>query len=482
MHEALSFLAELDSADVSWFLEESQERRVPAGEVLIREAAVPEHLFVVSDGLLEVRLDSLGGRQLSKVGPGELLGEMSFVEDEPASATVAAVEESCVLATSRVSIEARCGEDPAFAQRLYKALARIVSRRLRRRVGSLDLAQGDPSLLTSSSTGRVLGPSLAVFKDLVKRIDEEARRSGGELPHETVEEARRMLDGLSMLLKEARYATAGEFADDAVRQEITDLVGREMHPYILLTRIAERIYSKPRGYAGDYLTIEWMYRNETGGTGAAGPLIDAAILDRPAARAVRNRRHLLAREIVATARSADRPARVTSLACGPAEELFDTFSVGLDDPSRLAASCIDIDLQALALVSDRLEREGIKRHVQLHQGNLVFLATGRQELDLEPQDLVYSIGLTDYFQDRFVIKLLDWIHDKLKPGGRVILGNFHPRNPDRGLMECVLDWHLIHRDEADMNRLFESSKFGAPCEEIRFEEEGVNLFAFGLKR
>ena len=48
-------------------------------------------------------------------------------------------------------------------------------------------------------------------------------------------------------------------------------------------------------------------------------------------------------------------------------------------------------------------------------------------------------------------------------------------------MDHVLDWRLIHRDEADMNRLFETSRFGTPCTEIRYEEEGVNLFAMALR-
>ena len=39
----------------------------------------------------------------------------------------------------------------------------------------------------------------------------------------------------------------------------------ELLPYLLLTRSAERIYRKPRGYEGDFLTIEWMYANEPGG-------------------------------------------------------------------------------------------------------------------------------------------------------------------------------------------------------------------------
>ena len=48
-------------------------------------------------------------------------------------------------------------------------------------------------------------------------------------------------------------------------------------------------------------------------------------------------------------------------------------------------------------------------------------------------------------------------------------------------MDHVLDWKLVHRDEGDMDTLFNASAFGRGCSRIRFEEEGVNLFAECIK-
>ena len=117
----------------------------------------------------------------------------------------------------------------------------------------------------------------------------------------------------------------------------------------------------------------------------------------------------------------------------------------------------------------------------MHNGNLVYLAMGRQKLELPPQDLVYSIGLIDYFNDKFVAKLMDYGHRLLKPGGRLILGNFHPDNPTKALMDHVLEWRLIHRTEEDMDRLYEASAFQRPCSNVYYEEERVNLFAECVK-
>jgi len=69
----------------------------------------------------------------------------------------------------------------------------------------------------------------------------------------------------------------------------------------------------------------------------------------------------------------------------------------------------------------------------------------------------------------------------LRPGGKVILGNFHPSNPSRALMDHVLDWRLIHRSEADMDTLFLASRFGRAATRCRLEPAGVNLFAECVK-
>jgi len=143
----------------------------------------------------------------------------------------------------------------------------------------------------------------------------------------------------------------------------------------------------------------------------------------------------------------------------------------------LAATLVDIDFQALAFVSDRRDRAGLRKHMRLVQGNLVYLALGREQLDLDPQDLIYSVGLIDYFEDKLVVLLLNSTFGMLRPGGRAILGNFHPSSPMKATMDYLFDWKLIHRSQEDLDRLFSMSAFGRPCTRTQREERGINLFA-----
>jgi extracellular factor (EF) 3-hydroxypalmitic acid methyl ester biosynthesis protein len=482
MHEALRLLGELNDDDLEWMLEAGHESTFDAGSEIIAEETDPEHLYIVLSGLVGIRVAAVGATTLARLGPGELLGEISFLEAVPASATAAAMESTTVLAIPRATLATRLESDAPFGARFYKALALLGARRLRERVGALGTRltagpdEGGEGLARLAPT---LTRTFDEFKGLLLRAGEEGKDPEKD-PASTLAPAARglfaaMLRPLNELLGD-QGPGGPEWREAMGRQ-----VQKEFLPYVLLSRFGERCFTKPRGYAGDYFTIEWMYRNDVAGKGPVGELVDAAILDAQPCRAVRNRRGVLATVIRETLdRKGDGKARVASFACGPAEEVFDVLEE-MDDPSRLEMSLVDIDWEALGYVSSRLEKAGRTKNVKLHHANLVYLATGKETLPLEDLDLVYSIGLIDYFEDRFVVALLNYAYDVLAEGGSVILGNFHPRNLGRAFMDHVLDWKLIYRTEEDMNRIFAASRFGRPCERIRYEEERVNMFAEGVK-
>lgn len=481
MHEALNLVAELNDSDLDWIIESGDEQQIIAGAMLLTEGQDSAFLFIVLEGLLGISVAAIPDHQLATLGPGELVGDISFLEDLPASASVIAVENSLVLTLSKQALLAKIKQDPAFAARLYRAFAILASRRLRERVGSLGraLQEQGRNAVEASQVERRMMELIANFKQFVNDADKEALKHDGMLPNPRYREIQR---GFREFVAAVNVLIGDQASlSQVVKDSLGALLQREVLPYLLLTSTAERFYSKPRGYAGDFFTIDKIYRNQPDGKGRLGPLLDYCFLEEPPAKAVRNRRSLLLEEMRRSLRErAGERTYFTSLACGPAAELFDLFA-DLEDSDRVMATLVDIDPQALAFVSKRRNRTGLRNQLRLETGNLLYLATGRQKLSLVPQDLVYSVGLIDYFNDKFVIKLLNYVHSILAPGGRVILGNFHPRNSAKAFMDYVLEWRLIHRSEQDMNRLFEASAFARPCTNIRFEEEGVNLFAEGAK-
>ena len=150
-------------------------------------------------------------------------------------------------------------------------------------------------------------------------------------------------------------------------------------------------------------------------------------------------------------------------------------------PQETRFTLIDFDEEALAHVNGQLESRRTAHNFTCLKENLVHLALGRKALKIPPQDVVYRIGLIDYFNDRLVTKLIDFAWSTLKPGGKLILGNFHPSNWCKAFMDHILGWRLIHRTEEEMHRLFERSAFGKGCTRIFFEPENVNMFAECVK-
>jgi hypothetical protein len=65
------------------------------------------------------------------VHPSYRLGEMSFVDARPPSATVTAIHDSHVLMVSREALDKKMLKEPDFAARFYTALAVFLVDRLR---------------------------------------------------------------------------------------------------------------------------------------------------------------------------------------------------------------------------------------------------------------------------------------------------------------------------------------------------------------
>ena len=90
---------------------------------------------------------------------------------------------------------------------------------------------------------------------------------------------------------------------------------------------------------------------------------------------------------------------ITSLACGPAEEVFDALQQ-LGGCGRLHVTLVDFDYEALAFVAAKREALQLQRAISLVDANLIHVALGRTALPVEDQDLVYTIGAHRLLQRR----------------------------------------------------------------------------------
>jgi CRP-like cAMP-binding protein len=150
MRKALYFLGILNDSDIDWLVAAGSRRAIGADCTLIEEGRQIDSVYLVIDGAFSVRAAAVGGREVARLLSGEVMGEMSFVDNAPPSATVVALEPSLVLDIPRRRLSSKLAEDSAFAARFYRALALSLAARLRHTVAAL---AGGAALETEGEMG-----------------------------------------------------------------------------------------------------------------------------------------------------------------------------------------------------------------------------------------------------------------------------------------------------------------------------------------
>ena len=92
----------------------------PAGAVLTRQGASGGLAFVIASGSAEV---VRGGRRLARLGPGDVVGELSLIDGEPRSATVRALTDMEVLEVSAEDLRRLLRKVPTVVRKLLEALS-----------------------------------------------------------------------------------------------------------------------------------------------------------------------------------------------------------------------------------------------------------------------------------------------------------------------------------------------------------------------
>jgi CRP/FNR family cyclic AMP-dependent transcriptional regulator len=131
MLEAVAFLRMLDEPDLEWLVANSKRQEIQSGCVLIRRAQPVEFLYLIVDGAFDVTLSGPDERHVARLYAGELVGEMSFVDLHPPSATVTAGVNSRVLAITKADLIGKIESDIGFGARFYKGISLLLAGRLR---------------------------------------------------------------------------------------------------------------------------------------------------------------------------------------------------------------------------------------------------------------------------------------------------------------------------------------------------------------
>ena len=124
----VSLFCHMKGEDLNRISDQTRHHKFDKGEVIIREGDHGSKLFIIISGRAEA-IKNLGGkneRVLGSFGPRSYFGEMALIDDLPRSASVVAIEDTCVL-TLEWNLPKEIEQSPAMAVELL----RILSQRIR---------------------------------------------------------------------------------------------------------------------------------------------------------------------------------------------------------------------------------------------------------------------------------------------------------------------------------------------------------------
>ena len=124
-----------------WVLitDRAKHRLFHRGEKLVEQGKPSSVVYLLASGMVKIQA---GGVTVAHIGPGEVCGEMAFLEGTVPSATATAREAVEAYGLEWSELEKLFELYPHLASRFYRSLAVSLSRRLRQQIGSSGAATG----------------------------------------------------------------------------------------------------------------------------------------------------------------------------------------------------------------------------------------------------------------------------------------------------------------------------------------------------
>lgn len=115
-------------------LELAEEKTLPSGNVIIQQHEAHDFLGIVATGnarVLQESYDHTNVEFTGPLGPGDVFGEMSFIDRQPSSATLVSDGDMVYLSLKRDAVDALIAYDPEMGMQFYHSILKTICRRLR---------------------------------------------------------------------------------------------------------------------------------------------------------------------------------------------------------------------------------------------------------------------------------------------------------------------------------------------------------------
>lgn len=137
MKRVLFVLGHLSDSDIEWMIENGSKHHLSTGEYLVRQGEPIEDIFIVLSGSMNIFSEERPDVNIATISSGEIIGEMSFLDERPPSVSVMATEDVSVYSISLERVKQYMEVNTRFAARFYYSISLFLSDRLRKTTSRL---------------------------------------------------------------------------------------------------------------------------------------------------------------------------------------------------------------------------------------------------------------------------------------------------------------------------------------------------------
>jgi CRP-like cAMP-binding protein len=421
---------------------------IDRGDLLLKKGDPGGDVFIVLDGTVEVLDRNNPDMIVARINPGEVVGEMAFIDDSPRSVDVRAGDNCTILRWSRDDLANLLRREPMLAARFYEGVAIIASTRLRR--------------LTAGVTSRAYSRGQSVSQEGLQRIKDEARDLSESIKSRFIQvetvlrnnpadsAAIDQVRGLLDLLEARVHEVFTQHPEPEASEIASEVLCRELHPYLVRSGLAERCIRRPQGVTGTAEILAHVLVNTAGGDGQLGEVLDRWLLDRPTLAALRAFREPTI-DAVKNNLPSHRNRRVLLVNAGTGSLVAGLTEALAGVPTVLTV--LDQSRDALAFLGAAgMDNRSQGIEIATLQENLARFALGGSRHSLPPQDVVLVHGILEYMPERIGVSLVNICRNTLHKDGVLVASALGP-SADQWLLDRLLSWPTIRRGRAMLTRL-----------------------------
>ena len=174
MRKVLFIFGNLSDADVEWLAANGERKTFRKGSVLVQQGREIEEVYILLEGQLSVLAGSASAPKdlvINTLQQGEIIGELSFLDSRPPSASVVAAVDSVVLAIACTKLRAKLARDVVFAAKFYRALGVFLADRLRNTTQWLGYAKSESLRADENAAGEIDPELLSSVAIAAKRFE-----------------------------------------------------------------------------------------------------------------------------------------------------------------------------------------------------------------------------------------------------------------------------------------------------------------------